>query len=118
MYKRQGLHSAGVREVGIYPNQGAETAKLVDFKDKIVIAVTDCGGAAFDAAFNAGAPVLTATVARTPGFTGWENARNGLKRACELAEKEERDIALIAASSKALEDVLAVRCLAELLLYK
>lgn len=114
----EGLHSGGIQEIGVYPNQGAETAKLVDFKDKIVIAVTDCGGAAFDAAFNAGAPVVTATVARTPGYTGWDNARNALNRAFELAEKEERGIALIAASSKALEDVLAVHYLAEYLLNK
>jgi hypothetical protein len=87
----EGLHSGGIQEIGVYPNQGAETAKLVDFKDKIV---------------------------RTPGYTGWDNARNALNRAFELAEKEERGIALIAASSKALEDVLAVHYLAEYLLNK
>lgn len=113
-----GLHAAGVKEEGIYPNQGAETAKLVDFNHKIVVAVTDCGGAAFDAAFNAGAPVLTGTVARTPGRTGWENAARAIERATVLAEEEGRGIALVAASGKALEDVLATYYLSEHLLLR
>ncbi len=109
----KGLHAEGIKEAGIYPNQGAETAKLVDFKDKIVVAVTDCGGAAFDTAFNAGAPVLTGTVARTPGCTGWKNAAKAIERASEIAEDEGRGIALVAASGKALEDVLATYYLSE-----
>lgn len=108
-----GLHSAGIRETGIYPNLGAETGKLVDFDNKIVVAVTDCGGAAFDAAFNAGAPVVTGTVARTPGYSGWENAGAAVERAFRLAEKEGRGIALVASSGKSLEDVLATHHLAE-----
>jgi hypothetical protein len=114
----EGLHAAGVKEAGIYPNQGAETARLVDFKDKIVVVVTDCGGAAFDTAFNAGAPVLTGTVARTPGRTGWENAARAIERAAALAEEEGRGIALVAASGKALEDVLATYYLSERLLLR
>jgi len=112
----EGLHAAGIEEEGVYPNQGAETAGLVDFKDKVVAAVTDCGGAAFDAAFNAGAPVTTATVARTPGRTGWENAAAALERAAGIAREEGRGISLVAASGKALDDVLAVRYLSEQLL--
>lgn len=114
----EGLHAAGRVEAGIYPNQGAETASLVDFKDKVVVAVTDCGGAAFDAAFNAGAPVVTGTVARTPGHTGWENAAAAAERASSLAEKEGRGISLVAASGKALEDVLASHYLLECLLLR
>jgi hypothetical protein len=110
--------AAEVTEAGIYPNQGAETARLVDFKDKIVVAVTDCGGAAFDTAFNAGAPVLTGTVARTPGRTGWENAARAIERAAALAEEEGRGIALVAASGKALDDVLATYYLSERLLLR
>jgi hypothetical protein len=109
----EGLHAAGVSETGIYPNLGAETVKLVDFQDKVVVAVTDCGGAAFDAAFNAGAPVLTGTVARTYGHTGWENAEFAVDRALKLAEQEGKGLALVASSGKSLEDVLATNYLAE-----
>lgn len=112
----EGLHLAGVSEVGIYPNQGAETSKLVDFKNKVAVAVTDCGGTAFDTAFNAGASVITGTVARTPGFTGWENAELAVDRALKLAEEKRRGLALVASSGKALEDVLATHYLAERLL--
>lgn len=108
-----GLHAAGKQELGIYPNQGAEISGLVDLKDKIVVAVTDCGGAAFDAAFNAGASVVTGTIARTPGRTGWENAGAVIERASRLARQEGTGITLVAASGKALEDVLAANYLAE-----
>lgn len=114
----EGLHAAGVKEASIYPNQGAETAKLVDFKNKVVVAVTDCGGAAFDTAFNAGVPVVTGTVARTPGRTGWENAAAAVERASRIAEEEDRGISLVAASGKALEDVLATHYLSEQLLMR
>jgi hypothetical protein len=109
----EGLHAAGKQEVGIYPNQGAEIARLVDLKDKVVAAITDCGGAAFDAAFNAGASVVTGTIARTPGRTGWENARAAVERASRIAEQEGTGITLVAASGKALEDVLAANYLSE-----
>lgn len=109
----EGLHAAGKQEVGIYPNQGAEISRLVDLKDKVVVAITDCGGAAFDAAFNAGASVVTATIARTPGRTGWENVNAAVERASRIAEQEGTGITLVAASGKALEDVLAANYLAE-----
>ena len=89
---------------------------MVDFKNKVVVAVTDCGGTAFDTAFNAGASVITGTVARTPGFTGWENAELAVDRALKLAEEKRRGLALVASSGKALEDVLATHYLAERLL--
>lgn len=114
----KGLHASGIKEAGIYPNQGAEVAKLVDFEGKVVVAITDCGGAAYDAAFNAGAPVLTATVARTPGYTGWQNALQGVERALKLADEEGRGIALVASSGKAAEDVLATQYLSECILSK
>jgi hypothetical protein len=106
-----GLKSAGVTVDRIYPNLGAETVKLVDFRDKIVIAVTDCGGAAFDAAFNAGAPVLIGTIARTFGYTGQDNANDALRRAVYLAEKQECGLSVVASSEKAMEDVLAAKYL-------
>jgi hypothetical protein len=114
----EGLHAAGKQEVGIYPNQGAEISRLVDLKDKVVVAITDCGGAAFDAAFNAGASVVTATIARTPGRTGWENVNAAVERASRIAEQEGTGITLVAASGKALEDVLAANYLAEQLLLR
>jgi len=109
----RGLQQEGKEPAGIYPNLGAETIKLVDFKNKIVVAVSDCGGAAFDAAFNAGAPVVTGTTARTFGRTGWENADSGIQRALQLSVKEERGLCIVAASSKALEDVLAAQYFAQ-----
>lgn len=109
----RGMQQGGKEPVGIYPNLGAETIKLVDFKNKIVVAVSDCGGTAFDAAFNAGAPVVTGTTARTFGRTGWENADSGIRRALQLSIKEERGLCIVAASSKALEDVLAAHYFAQ-----
>lgn len=105
----RGLREGGLEAEGIYPNQGAEFIKLVDCRKKIVIAVTDCGGVAFDTAFNAGAPVISGTVARTCGYTGWENAESAVKRAVQLAAQEQRGLCIVASSSKALEDILAAQ---------
>lgn len=105
----EGLKEEGVEPEGIHPNLGAETVKLVSFKNRIVVAVSPCGGTAFDAAFNAGAPVVTGTVARTFGHTGWENAEAAVERALTLAEREGRGLCVVASSSKSLEDVLAAQ---------
>lgn len=51
-------------------------------------------------------------VARTYGHTGWGNAEAAIERALQLALGKKRDLCLLAASSKATEDVLAVRYLA------
>ncbi|MGB9791181.1 MAG: hypothetical protein ACPLTR_01210 [Thermacetogeniaceae bacterium] len=114
----RGMRSEGIEPVAVCPNLGAETVKLVDFGGKVVVAVTDCGGTAFDAAFNAGASVLTGTVARTVGKTGWENAESAVARALEVAEKEGRGLCIVAASSKSPEDVLAAQYLVQLALAK
>lgn len=114
----RGVRSEGMEPVAVYPNLGAETVKLADFRGRVVIAVTDCGGTAFDAAFNAGASVLTGTVARTIGRTGWENAEAAVARALEVAEKQGRGLCIVAASSKAAEDVLAAQYLVQLALAK
>ncbi|MDH7576247.1 MAG: hypothetical protein QHH75_00215 [Bacillota bacterium] len=105
----EGLKEEGVEPRGIYPNLGAETVKLVDFGGCIVVAVSACGGTAFDAAFNAGAPVVTGTVARTLGRTGWENAESAVERALRLVEEEKCGLCVVASSSKSLEDVLAAQ---------
>ncbi len=108
----QGLRAVGVKIAEIYPNLGAETVKLVDVRGRVVVAISDCGGTAFDTAWHAGAPVTTGTVARTYGRTGWDNAERAIDRALYLASAQQRDICLLAASGKAAEDVLAVRYLA------
>lgn len=109
----EGLSEMDVQHKGVYPNLGAETIKLVDFRDQIVVAVSACGGAAFDTAFNLGVPVVTGTVARTFGRTGWENAESAVERAVRLAAQEQRGLCIVAASSKSLEDILAAQYLAQ-----
>ncbi|HBT20466.1 MAG TPA: hypothetical protein DEA47_03755 [Peptococcaceae bacterium] len=112
----QGIKKAGAEILGIVPNLGAEITKLADFKGMVVVAVTDSGGTAFDAAFNAGARVLTATVARVPGKKGKETAAAGVKRICEEAKRHRKNIAVVAASSNALEDLLAAQYIYNLIL--
>ncbi len=104
-----GIAAAGAACSGVFPNQGAEITRLVAVRGKVVVAVTSCGGAAFDAAFTQGVPVFTGTVARTFGRTGWENAEAALDRALAAARAEGRGLCIVAASSKALEDVLAAQ---------
>jgi hypothetical protein len=108
-----GLREAGLHISKVYPNIGAETVNLVNFCEQVVVAVSANGGTAYDAAFNAGADVVTATVARTYGHTGWENAEFAVARVLELASRKEKGITVVAASSKALEDVLAAQYLAQ-----
>lgn len=103
-----GITEAGAAIDGIFPNVGAETAKLGDLRNKVVIAVTDTGGAAYDAAYTAGAPVvLTGTIARTLQKKGSEPARAAAKRAIEEARARGVGIAVVAASANSLEDILA-----------
>lgn len=105
-------------EIGlIIPNIGGEITKLVDFNEKVALFVTDTGGAAFDAAYNNGAPaVLPATIARTPLKKGIEPARAGIMRAIETADKLNTGITIVAASSNSLEDVLAGEYLMKLII--
>ncbi len=111
--KRAELALSGVVRSGaeaglIIPNIGSEITKLVDFKEKVALFITDTGGVAFDAAYNNGAPsVLTATIVRTPLKKGIEPARIGILRAIEAANKLNTGITIVAASSNSLEDVLA-----------
>lgn len=99
----------------VVPNIGAETPKLADMKQKVVVAVTDTGGVAFDAAFQESPLVVTGTVARTLAQKGMQPALTAVRRAREkMADAE--GIALIAASRNSLEDVLAAQFIANLLL--
>lgn len=102
------IEQEGARVEAVFPNAGAETAKLGDFTGRVVVAVSDTGGVAFDAAVNAGAPaVLTGTVARTMKKRGFEPARAAAIRAMQAAELHDSGIAVVAATANSLEDMLA-----------
>ncbi len=98
----------------ILPNLGAETARLIDWRNKIAVAVTAAGGVIFDAVFQLGGSLTTATVARTIKMKGAEPSLQGIKRAFFMAGTT--PITLVAASSNAMEDVLAVHYLAQLMI--
>jgi hypothetical protein len=100
----------------IIPNLGAETPRLLEMKGRVVVAVTDTGGVAYDAAFNAGGRVITGTVARTLKHKGTEPAQIAARRAIDLLRDQDPGVAVIAASSNSLEDVLAAQFIANLLL--
>ncbi|GAV25634.1 hypothetical protein ciss_15670 [Carboxydothermus islandicus] len=100
-----GINAAGGRVINVVPNIGKETVKLTDFKGKVVVAVTDSGGVAFDAAVTAGAPeVFTVTVARTVKSNTKEVVEKGLARVKNALERHGR-VALVAASGRSIEDV-------------
>ncbi len=110
LVKREGL-----KIEKIIPNLGKEVAKLISLKNKIIIAVTDSGGIAFDAAYGCGVQVCTATIARTIKSKGIIPAKNGAIRAINLSKKYNSDISVIAASSNSIEDVLAAKYIADLI---
>ncbi|MBO8137800.1 MAG: hypothetical protein H0Z40_06660 [Desulfotomaculum sp.] len=113
----EGVQKVGAKIGAVLPNIGAETAKLVDFKDRVVIAATGTGGVAFDAAVTAGAPaVLTATVARTLRKKGTAPAEAGVKRALEEAKRLNTGITVVAATANSMEDILAAEYLVKLIL--
>ncbi|MGI5879268.1 MAG: hypothetical protein ACOX6L_01560 [Syntrophomonadaceae bacterium] len=100
----------------VVPNLGAETPKLVDMKNRVIVAVTDTGGVAYDAAFNEGGAVFTGTVARTLAMRGIEPARQAVKRAIKFSREYNRGIAIVAASRNSMEDFLAAQFIANLLI--
>ncbi|GAW91677.1 hypothetical protein [Calderihabitans maritimus] len=108
----EGIEAAGGVVAGIIPNLGADTGRLADFNGRVVVAVTASGGVVYDAAFNAGGEVITATVARTLKKKGVEPALAGARRAIELARRSGKGIAVVAASSNSWEDVLAAQFIA------
>ncbi|MDD2499115.1 MAG: hypothetical protein PHT78_03200 [Desulfitobacteriaceae bacterium] len=105
----RGVKKVGVTDIRVLPNLGAETVKLASFKGKVVLAVTGSGGVAFDAGYNAGGKVLTATIARIGKMKGIAPTLAGAKRALFEARKKKTGICVVAASSNSLEDVLAAR---------
>lgn len=116
-YAIEGMQKAGCEEITILPNLGAETVKMADFSKKVVVAVTDSGGVAYDAAFNAGGIVTTATVARSLTKKGFEPVEAGVKRALTLAHLKNTGVSIVAASSNSLEDILAAGFISEYMLF-
>lgn len=112
----KGLQLTNAFIEGFYPNLGASTTKLCDFHGKVVLAVTDTGGVAFDAAYNAGGTVITGTVARTYRSKGVQPALNVVQRALRLANYLKKDISVVAASANSLEDVLAAQYIGQKIL--
>jgi len=102
-----GIKKAGGTIEGFIPNLGLSTVKECNFKNKLVIAVTNAGGTAFDAAFNSGGLVLTGTIARTTKHKGNLPAMIAAKRAVSMAKETKKNISIIASSANSLEDVLA-----------
>ncbi|MGB9803299.1 hypothetical protein [Desulfofundulus sp.] len=112
-----GLTAAGATIEAVVPNSGASVVELADFKGKVVVAATGSGGVAFDAALTAGAPaVLTGTVARTRRKKGKDPALAAAARAASAAEKMHRGVAVVAASSNSMEDLLAADYIYRLIL--
>jgi hypothetical protein len=100
----------------ILPNIGAETPRLADMKNRVVVAVTDTGGVAFDAAYSISERVITGTVARTLAQKGMQPALSAVKRAQEHMREDDPGIAIIAASRNSMEDMLAAQFIANLIL--
>lgn len=112
----EGIQEGRGKIVDILPNIGAEVGNMTDFKDKIVVCVSDTGGVAFDAAWQIHQDILTGTIARTLNAKGREPAQLAAQRAIDLAQ--DRSIALVAASANSLEDVLAANYIAQLIIEK
>ncbi len=109
------LKSLGVTVDEVIPNVGKGVSGLADFMGKVVVGVTKSGGTAFDAAFSAGAKVISATIARTADKKAIEPALAGCLRALKLAKKNQKDISFVAASSNSLVDILACQYLYNLI---
>jgi len=114
----QGIKAGGGNLDGIFPNLGAETPRLMEMKGRVVVAATDTGGVAFDAAYQvAPGRVTVGTVARTLGKRGREPVEACLSRSKQmLAETAAHGIAVVAASRNSLEDVLAANYIANQML--
>ncbi|AQS58533.1 hypothetical protein [Desulforamulus ferrireducens] len=104
----QGVRQGGAEVTAIIPNLGAETPKICDLSGRVVVAATNTGGVAYDAAYTAGAPaVITGTVARTLKKRGTQPAQAAARRAIEAAQQHKTGICVVAASANSLEDILA-----------
>lgn len=100
----------------VLPNIGAEIPKMADMSNRVVVAVTDSGGVAFDAAFVESKSVITGTVARTYRQKGLQPALSAVRRAQKIMEDTHKGIAVVAASRNSMEDILSAQFIANLLL--
>jgi hypothetical protein len=100
----------------VLPNLGAETPRLAKLNDRVVVAVSDTGGVAYDAAFVESNRVITGTVARTYKQKGMQPVQSAIRRVYESIKPSDTGIAVVAASSNSLEDVLAAQFIANLLI--
>jgi hypothetical protein len=112
----RGIESGRGMVEAVIPNIGAETPKLADFKNKIVVAVSDTGGVAYDAAFSEKGRVITGTVARTYSQKGIQPALSAVRRVKNMITENDKGLAIIAASRNSMEDVLAAQFIANLFL--
>lgn len=109
-----GVEEGKGRIAAVIPNLGAETPKLLDLQGRVVAAITDTGGVAYDAAYQVTPLVVTGTVARTLKQKGKTPAMTAAERGLQLLS-EASGIAVVAASGNSLEDVLAARFIASLI---
>lgn len=100
----------------VLPNIGAETPKLATMQQRVVVAVSDTGGVAYDAACVENPRVITGTVARTFKQKGIQPALTAVKRVWQNITEINNGVAIIAASRNSMEDVLAAQYIANLLL--
>lgn len=100
----------------VITNIGAETPKQAEMNNRVVVAVSDTGGVAYDAALTAGGRAFIGTVARTYGQKGIEPAMTAVRRALLELRENDNGIALIAASRNSMEDMLAAQFIANLLI--
>ena len=100
----------------VLPNIGAETPKLANMNQRVVVAVSDTGGVAYDAAFVENQRVITGTIARTFKQKGMQPAMTAVRRVWETIKEGDKGVAIIAASRNSMEDVLAAQFIANLLL--
>lgn len=93
----------------VIPNLGAETPKIMEMKNKVIVAVTDTGGVAYDAAYVESDRVITGTIARTLSQKGLEPALSAVSRIKANIKETDKGIAIVAASKNSIEDVLAAQ---------
>lgn len=100
----------------VLPNIGAETPKMIDMHQRVVVAVTETGGVAFDTAFKLNNRVITGTVARTYRQKALQPALSAVQRALSCLRDTDQGIAVVAASRNSMEDILAAQFIMNLLL--
>ncbi len=100
----------------VLPKIGAELPRLANLSGRVVVAVSDPGGVAFEAAFIESRRVITGTVARTYRQKGMEPALTAVRRIYENISADDTGVAIVAASRYSMEDVLAAQFIANLLL--